>query len=91
MPFRLKHNPFLPDDCLPGRVEKGLDAVITHLEQGGKLNGMTFLVHRDWKTLVEHTQVQGRQPEILEHFVALRLSLQLKSARLNLLGRWPRD
>jgi hypothetical protein len=90
-PQLLKYNPFLPDDCLPGRVEKVLDAVITHLEQGGKLNGMTFLVHRDWKTLVEHTQVQGRQPEILEHFVALRLSLQLKSARLNLLGRWQRQ
>ncbi len=90
-PLLLKYNPFIHDDCLPGRIEKVLDAMIAHLQQGGKLHGMTLLMHRDWKTLVEHARVQGRQPELLEHFVALRLLLQLKSARLNLLGRWQRQ
>ncbi len=90
-PQLLKFNPFLPDDCLPGRVEKVVDEVIAHLKLGGKIHGMTLLMHRDWKTLVEHTRVQGRQPELLEHFVALRLLLQLKSARLNLLDRWQRQ
>jgi very-short-patch-repair endonuclease len=90
-PQLLKYNPWLPDDCLPGRVEKVMDEVITHLQQGRKLHGMTLLMHREWKTLVEQTRVQGRQPELLEHFVALRLLLQLKSARLNLLGRWQRQ
>jgi very-short-patch-repair endonuclease len=90
-PQLLKYNPFLPDDCLPGRVEKVLDAVIAHLKPGGNLHGMTLLMHREWKTLVEQARVQGRQPELLDHFVALRLLLQLKSARLNLLGRWQRQ
>ena len=90
-PQRLKYNPFLPEDCLPGRADNVVDAVIAHLQQGGKLHGVTLLMHREWKTLIEQARVQGRQPELLEHFVALRLLLQLKSARLNLLGRWQRQ
>lgn len=90
-PLLLKYDPFLPEDCLPGRVERVLDAVIVHLEQGGKLSGLMLLMHRDWKTLVENTRVQGRQPKILEHFAALRMFLHLKMARLNLLGRWQRQ
>ena len=90
-PQLLKYNPFLPEDCLPGRADNVVDAVIAHLQHGGKLHGVTLLMHREWKTLIEQTRVQGRQPELLEHFVALRLLLQLKSARLNLLGRWQRQ
>ncbi len=90
-PLLLTYDPFLPEDCLPGHLEKVLDAVIAHLEHGGKLSGLTLLTHRDWKTLVEQTRVQGRQPEVKEHFVALRLLLHVRIARLNLLGRWQRQ
>lgn len=90
-PLLPKYDPFLPEDSQPGRVEKVLDAVIAHLEQGGKLSGLMLLMHHDWKTLIENIRVQGRSPEVLEHFVALRMFLHLQMARLNLLGRWQRQ
>ena len=90
-PLLLKYDPFLPEDCLPDRVEKVLDAVIEHLQKSGKLSTLTLLMHRDWKTLIDNTRVQGKSPEVLEHFIALRVFLRLKVARLNLLGRWQRQ
>ena len=69
----------------PGHLESIGCSDRAILQHGGKLSGLTLLTHRDWKTLVEQTRVQGRQPEVKEHFVALRVLLHLRIARLNLL------
>jgi very-short-patch-repair endonuclease/uncharacterized small protein (DUF1192 family) len=87
----LKYDPAIALDCLSGRLEKVLDDIIEYLKQGGKLNGFKLLTNRDWKTLIESSTVQGKAPEVVEHFVALRYFVQLRSARSNLVGRWQRQ
>jgi very-short-patch-repair endonuclease len=87
----LKYDPYIPEDCLPGRVERVLDEIIEYLSQGGKLNSFKLLTKRDWKILIEGTRVKGKQPEILEHFQVLRDIPRLWAARTDLVRRWQRQ
>ncbi len=89
--FILKYDPFIPQDCLPGRIEKVLGEIIEHLRQGTKLGGFILLTKRDWKTVIERARVNGRQPEVLEHFEALRYTIQLHTLRAHLVSRWQRQ
>src|SRR5258708_3846137 len=89
--FILKYDPLVPPDCLPGRIEKVLDEMIEYLRQGTKLGGMKLLTRREWKTVIERTRINGRQPELLEHFEALRYAVQLHTLRTQLVNRWQRQ
>jgi hypothetical protein len=87
----LKYGPVLPQECLPGRVEKVLDEIIKYLTQGGNLGSLQLLRHRDWKTLIESSYMKDKHPETLEHFQALRYLSHLRAARADLVGRWQRQ
>lgn len=87
----LRYNPNIAPDCLPGRLEKVLHDIIEYLTAGGKLGGLKLLTKRDWKTAIENTRVNGKRPETLEHFEALRDLVSLTTVRANLVSRWQRQ
>ena len=87
----LEYDPFIPDDCLPGQIEKVLQDMFAYLEKGRTLNGITLMMHADWKTVAAKTQVQGRAPTAKEHIQALLAQVTLKRARKDLVGRWQRQ
>jgi superfamily I DNA and/or RNA helicase/very-short-patch-repair endonuclease len=87
----LKFDLFLPPDCLTERVDKVLDEIIEYLSQGGKLNRLKLLIHRDWQILLTDAKVNGKSPEKQEHFEALRYAVQMQKIRANLAGRWQRQ
>jgi len=86
-----KYGPSVSQECLPDRIERVLDEIIQYLKHGGKLGSFKLLVNRDWKLLIENASVQGKPPEVLDHFEALRYFVILRSARQNLVGRWQRQ
>ncbi len=91
---QLKYNPAITGGYKQNQLDKLLkvaDELVTHLEHGGKINGVTLFMHKEWKTFIEKTQVKGRSPETLEHFKALQTFLQLISAREDLVDRWQRQ
>ena len=90
-PLLLQYVPVVPADCLPDRIEQVLDDLWGYLKTGGKLSGVKLMTRRDWKTVIEQTQVKRRPPELPEHFEALRLCVRLQSARADLLDRWQRQ
>lgn len=87
----LNYDPFVPEDCLPGRVEQVLSEIISFFEKGKKLHSMALLMHQDWKTLIQMTRVNGHTPESKEHFEALAALVRLRMARKDLVGRWQRQ
>jgi very-short-patch-repair endonuclease len=90
-PLLLQYAPVVPEDCLPDRIEQVLDDLWGYLKAGGKLTAIKLMTHRDWKTVIERTQVKRRPPELPEHFEALRLLVRLQAARADLVDRWQRQ
>ncbi len=90
-PMLLQYAPMIPADCLPDRIEQVLDDLWGYLKAGGKLTAIKLMTHRDWKVVIERTQVKRRPPELPEHFEALRLLVRLQAARAELVDRWQRQ
>ena len=91
---QLTYNPIILHSYAQNGLDKLLkinDEIIDHLTRGGNINGITLFMHKEWKTFIDSTQVRGRPPEILEHFKALQMSLQLFAAREDLAERWQRQ
>ncbi len=87
----LEFGPLLPETSLSPQTEQTLQEIIQHLEHGGRLNNMTLLLHRPWKTLLDQAQVQDSTPATRDHFIALLMLLRLRQARRDLAGRWQRQ
>jgi len=91
---RLEYDPFIPDEYKQNQLDKLLkivEEIVSHIEHGGKTNGITLFMHKEWKAFIEKTRVKGRSPETLDHFKALQAQLQLTEAREDLVGRWQRQ
>lgn len=78
----------LPDGEASLQLAPALDQIIAHLEAGKKLSTMVLLRHNEWKTVLNTARVRGRKPETLEEFRALKVVLQVKVARKELVRRW---
>lgn len=87
----LKHGPELPTDCPPGKAEEVVNEIVRHLQEGGRLSWWALMRNGDWKVLVGKARVNGRSPESLEHFQALKAHLRLQSTREDLVRRWQRQ
>jgi DNA-directed RNA polymerase subunit L len=90
-PILLSYDLVLPEDCLPEKIESILDDIWGYLKAGNKLNSLRLLMRREWKTVIESTRVNGRQPALPEHFEALRTLVRLRRTRAELIGRWQRQ
>lgn len=86
-----EYNPVIPEDCLPERREVALQEILNHLIKGKKLNTITLLTHKDWKTLIQKARVNDQPPTQKEHFVALQSLVGLQKARKELVARWQRQ
>ena len=90
-PSLLEHDPDVSDSHLSHQSETILDEIIAHLTQNKKIHAFTLFTHRNWKNLIEGTSVQGRAPESLEHFIALRSLLHVQFVREDLIRRWQKQ
>src|SRR5713101_7973258 len=84
------HGPVLPDERSTAEVAAALDEIIAHLESGHSLGLMTKLRHRNWHELIEICRVEGRIPQTLDEFRALRAAARLQENRNRFAGRWKR-
>ncbi|GHO76996.1 disulfide isomerase [Ktedonobacter sp. SOSP1-85] len=90
-PLLLEYDPSVPESAFSPQTERALDDILKHVEHSGRLKGMTLLLHRDWKTLIEQVQIKGQRPETKEHFLTLLLFVRLMNVRKELAGRWQRQ
>src|SRR5262249_31080993 len=67
-----------------------LDEIIAHLESRHSLGLMTKLSHRNWHELIDVCRVEGRLPQNIHEFRALRAVAQFQEQRSHFAGRWRR-
>lgn len=84
------YGPELPEGRPIAQTAATLDEIIGHLDGGHSLGLMTKLRHRDWFELVEHCSVEGRIPQTIDEFRALRAVARLQESRDRFAGRWRR-
>jgi very-short-patch-repair endonuclease len=70
------------------RLRQEVDRILAHVIGGGRLGWAQFLLHGDWKPIVEGTRVGRSQPVTVEHFRALAAFLHLREGRERLTERW---
>ncbi len=91
-PLLIEYAPTLPDGYPLDDAERIFTAIITHLEQGARLNGIrATLFHRDWKPLLEQVRINGQAPTARVHIEALHACVCLQRMRADLRGRWQRQ
>ena len=91
----LDHAPFLPDSLLIESSKIFLIEISTHLKQGGGLKSWQIPIkahlNGGWKPLLEHARCNDQKVFSYEHFVALKLHLELHLTRQQLRRRWSRQ
>jgi very-short-patch-repair endonuclease/energy-coupling factor transporter ATP-binding protein EcfA2 len=85
-----EHGPELPEERSVEEIAATLDEVISHLETGHSLGLMTKLRRRNWHGLIELCRVDGRVPQTIDEFRALRALARLEERRARFAGRWRR-
>ncbi len=71
--------------------DRGLQEICEHLRGGGNLGGLTLLLHRNWKPLIENCRTSSAKPARLEQFEALHSLARLTLERRQLVSRWDRQ
>ena len=84
------HGPELPGDCPAEELAVTLGEIISHLESGHSLGLMTKFRHRRWHETIEACRVEGRVPQTIDEFRALRALARLREGRARFAGRWRR-
>jgi very-short-patch-repair endonuclease len=84
------HGPELPEDCPTDDLAAKLDEILSHLENGHSLGLLTKMRHRSWHELIDRCRVDGRTPQTLDEFRALRALARLQQGRTRFAGRWRR-
>jgi very-short-patch-repair endonuclease len=65
-----------------------LGEIISSLSAGGRLGGLTLLLKRNWKRLIEGWRIKGSSPVALEDFQALKARCDLEEMRDDLREQW---
>jgi very-short-patch-repair endonuclease len=71
--------------------EKTALEIHAHLRENGNLGFVTLLTHKSWKQLVQTVTVNGAQPKLPEHFLAISRFCRVKFLRRDLSARWDRQ
>jgi very-short-patch-repair endonuclease len=87
----VRYAPVLSDTLTIEEQLTVLGELITHLDDGGRLNRFTLLTHRAWNRVVEAVRIADGMPKSREHFEALRARAQLERSRTELCARWDRQ
>jgi very-short-patch-repair endonuclease len=86
-----RHSPTLDPSSSFEDQEKIALEIHSHLRQNGNLGFFTLLTHQSWKHLVQTVIVNGSQPKLPEHFLAISKSCRVKFLRKDLSARWDRQ
>src|SRR5258706_2168925 len=71
--------------------EKTAVEIHTHLRENGSLGFLTLFTQKAWKQLIQTVSVNGSQPKLPEHFLAISLLCRVKLMRRDLSARWDRQ
>ena len=87
----LRHAPvFSQEQPLQEQTELA-EQILTHLNNGGRLNRWVLLTHPSWKRFIANSRVAAGSPQTVEHFRSLLLALRLQISRKELMGLWDRQ
>lgn len=84
------HGPELPEDYPIDELASKLEEIVSHLDSGHSLGLMTKVRHRNWHELIGRCRVDGRGPQTIDEFRALREIAKLQQRRARFAGRWQR-
>jgi very-short-patch-repair endonuclease len=62
-----------------------------YLLEGNTLNFLSYLTHSAWKKLAQSAKVNGREPAVAEHFLAINKLARSRNLRRELAARWDRQ
>jgi very-short-patch-repair endonuclease len=71
--------------------EKTALEIHAHLREKGNLGFVAMLTHQSWKQLLQSVTVNGTQPKLPEHFLAISKFCRVKLLRRDLSARWDRQ
>jgi len=87
----IQHAPTLAEESLLEQHEQTATEIHGHLRSGGGLGFFSLLTHKRWKRFIQTTRVDGGQPKLPNHFLAVSKFARLKLLRKNLATRWDRQ
>jgi very-short-patch-repair endonuclease len=87
----LRYGPTLATEIPLEEAERVADEIWRHLEAGGSLGAVTLLVHPAWRRLIRAARIGHKEPQLPEHFEALRILSRLQQRRQELVARWQRQ
>jgi very-short-patch-repair endonuclease len=86
-----RHAPKLNSASSFEAQEKTALEIHAHLRENGNIGFLTLLTHQSWKQLVQTVTVNGGQPKLPEHFLAIGKLCRVKFLRRDLSARWDRQ
>jgi very-short-patch-repair endonuclease len=86
-----QHSPTLDPSSSFEDQEKTALEIHAHLQQNGNLGFVTLLTHKSWKRLLHTVTVNGAQPKLPEHLLAISKFCRVKFLRRDLSARWDRQ
>jgi len=87
----LRHAPVLNSELTLEDQEKTALEIHGHLRGNGHLGFLTLLTRTTWKQLIHTVSVNGGEPKLPEHFVAISKLCRVRSLRRDLSARWDRQ
>jgi hypothetical protein len=85
-----EYGPELPADPAPEALAGALAEIVTFLEGGGSLGFHTKMTQRTWHRVLDGCRIDGRKPQVLDEYRALRAIAQLRLDRTRFVSRWRR-
>ena len=86
-----RHAPSLNSTVPFEDQEKIALEIHSHLRENGNLGFVTLITHQSWKQFVQTATVNGAQPKLPEHFLAISKFCRVKFLRRDLSARWDRQ
>jgi very-short-patch-repair endonuclease len=87
----LRHSTTLSNDIPYEEQEQIATQIHAHLHEKGELGFLSLLTHKQWRQFIQVTRVNGTQPKLPEHFLAVSKSCRVKVLRRDLATRWDRQ
>ena len=84
----LRFEPIITDYQPLEKQQATVARIIEYLARKPKLGSVQRLAHPDWAKFIENSKVKGKEPQTLEHFIALADLIKLKILRQEMTDRW---
>jgi len=85
-----EHGPVIGESLDLETAKRLAEEIVAHLEGGGSLGKWAMFFHKEWKSLLDGTRVNGKTPSKPAHFRAVRALAALQLERASFRTRWQR-